>query len=183
MVRRASMKDATDMRAPFEAAAPRGNAPIPITEIALNHWQALAECAIEPNGYYLPEWELAVNASAQGRTGASALSAWSGDRLIGLMPVISMWRALKIPLPALVSAHPYGTLCTPPLDRGMAVDAVAQLMQQARNAGAHALILRDMSLDGAAMKALTQVLQQRRPASARAAVQSARLPRCDARCR
>jgi len=33
------------------------------------------------------------------------------------MPVISMWRAYKIPLPALVSADPYGTLCTPPLDR------------------------------------------------------------------
>ena len=34
-------------------------------------------------------------------------------------------------------------------------------MQQARNAGAHALILRDMSLGGAAMRAFEQVLQQR----------------------
>ena len=38
-------------------------------------WRALAERAVEPNGYYLPEWELAVNASARGRTGVSALSA------------------------------------------------------------------------------------------------------------
>ncbi len=88
--------------------------------------------ACEPNGYYLPGWELAVNAFAPGRTDASALAAWSGDRLIGLMPVVSLWRAYKIPLPALVSAHPYGTLCTPPLDRATALDAAAQLMQQAR---------------------------------------------------
>ena len=33
------------------------------------------------------------------------------------------------------------------------------LMQQARQAGAHALILRDVALDGAAMKAFTEVLR------------------------
>ena len=58
------------------------------------------------------------------------------------MPVISMWRAYKIPLPVLVSADPYGTLCTPLLDRDSAEDAALQIMQQARKAGAHALILR-----------------------------------------
>ena len=161
MVRRASIKDATDTRALSDATATPGEALHSLAAIAVNQWQALAERAIEPNGYYLPEWELAVNASAQGRTGAAALAAWSDDRLIGLMPVISMWRAWKIPLPALVSAHPYGTLCTPPLDRSMAVDAATELMQQARNAGAHALILRDMSLDGAAMRAFEQALRQR----------------------
>jgi hypothetical protein len=123
--RRASKKDATDNHAPSEAAASHGSAPIPIAEIPVDQWQALAGCAAEPNGYYLPEWELAANASAQGCTGASALGAWREDRLIGLMPVVSLWRAWKIPLPALVSAHPYGTLCAPPLDRSMAVDAAA----------------------------------------------------------
>jgi len=152
------MKDATDKRALSDAAAPHGGPLTPITEIAVDRWQSLAERAIEPNGYYLPEWELAVNASAQGRTDSSALSAWSDDRLIGLMPMISMWRAYKIPLPALVSAHPYGTLCVPSLDREMAKDASAQLLQQARNAGAHALILRDMPLDGAAMQSFAEVL-------------------------
>ena len=66
--------------------------------------------------------------SRPGRTGASALAAWrdaSPPRLIGLMPVISLWRAYRIPLPALVSADPYGTLCTPPLDRDIAEDAAA----------------------------------------------------------
>ena len=39
-------------------------------------WRELAGRAIEPNGYYLPEWELAVNAFAPGRSGASMLAAW-----------------------------------------------------------------------------------------------------------
>jgi CelD/BcsL family acetyltransferase involved in cellulose biosynthesis len=76
------------------------------------------------------------------------------------VPVISMWRAYRIPLPALVSADPYGALCTPLLDRAMADDAVAALMHQARKAGAQALILRDVPLDGAAIKAFDAVLRQ-----------------------
>ena len=82
------------------------------------------------------------------------------DDLIGLMPVISMWRAYKIPLPVSVSADPYGSLSTPLLDRDHAEDAAAALLDGARQAGAHALILRDMSLDGAAMKAFTEVLRR-----------------------
>ena len=102
-----------------------------------------------------------MNASARGRGGAAALCAWAdGAGLIGLLPVISIWRAYKIPLPALVSADPYGTLSTPPLDRDLAEDAAADLMQQARRSGARALILRDISLDGAAMNAFTTVLRR-----------------------
>ena len=144
------------------AAASRGDALAPLAAINSSLWRELAGRAIEPNGYYLPEWELAVNALAPGRGGASMLAAWrdaSPPRLIGLMPVVSLWRAYRIPLPALVSAHPYGTLCTPPLDRDLAGDAVARLMQKARQAGARALILRDMSLDGAAMKAISDALR------------------------
>jgi hypothetical protein len=152
-----------------------------LTSILVEEWRTLAERAIEPNGYYLPAWELAVNASAHGRTGVSALSAWrdaspnklvpielapSEDptsepaRLIGLLPVVSLWRACKIPLPALASASPYGTLCTPLLDRDVAEEAAKGLMREARKAGAHALVLRDVSLNGAAMKALTLALRQ-----------------------
>jgi CelD/BcsL family acetyltransferase involved in cellulose biosynthesis len=168
VARRASANDATDARAQITAASPDRRAFVPLVEIPPAEWQALAERAVEPNGYYLPAWELAVNASARGRTGVSALSAWSdaspaqdgAARLIGLLPVISMWRAYKIPLPALVSASPYGTLCTPLLDRSIAGVAVRQLMAQARTEGAHALILRDVSLNGAAMKAFADVLRQ-----------------------
>jgi hypothetical protein len=153
----------------------------PLTSVPVAAWRALAERAIEPNGYYLPAWELAVNASAHGRTGVSTLCGWSqaspnelapikpepdlaqadeGPQLIGLLPVVSLWRAYKIPLPALASASPYGTLCTPLLDRTHAEEAANTLMDEARRAGAHALLLRDVSLKGAAMKAFTQALRQ-----------------------
>jgi CelD/BcsL family acetyltransferase involved in cellulose biosynthesis len=151
-VGRASLDDAAGLR--------------PLAAVPLSQWRALSERAIEPNGYYLPSWELAVSAFASGRTGASALSARSNAgpdgarRLMGLMPVVSMMRAYRIPLPALVSAHPYGTLCTPPLDRDRTHDAATGLLRAARDAGAHALILRDVALDGATMKTLGEVLQQ-----------------------
>jgi CelD/BcsL family acetyltransferase involved in cellulose biosynthesis len=60
----------------------------------------------------------------------------------------------------LVSADPYGTLGTPLLDRACPGEAVAELMHQARKAGAHALVLRDVALDGAAIKTFTEVSQQ-----------------------
>jgi hypothetical protein len=132
--------------------------------MSVEAWQGLSERAIEPNGYYLPGWEGAVNASAPGRGGAAALRAF-GDAsraspLIGLLPVVSLRRAYQIPLPALVSAHPYGTLCTPLLDCDRSADAAAGLIENARRAGAHALLLREVSLDGPVMTAMGEVLQR-----------------------
>jgi len=166
MLRRASGDDGRATSPHPAAALPQRNRLAPLTEIPADHWRALAEHAIEPNGYYLPAWELAVNASAHGRTAVSALGAWNESRherpsrLIGLLPVVSLWRAFRIPLPALVSASPYGRLCTPLIDRNSAGEAIKGLIDQARAAGAHALILRDVSLNGAAMKAFSEVLRQ-----------------------
>lgn len=139
----------------------------PLATVAIDRWQRLSDCAVEPNGYYVPEWETSVNTFAQGRTSVSALTVEIPDvdgspRLIGLMPSISAWRAYKLPVPALVTADPYGTLGTPMLDRELADVAVAQLMQQARDAGAHALILRDVPLDGTVMAAFSRVLEDSR---------------------
>ena len=168
VVRRALLKDSIGGRPRAGAASPDRDRLAPLGDIAASQWRRLAERAVEPNGYYLPDWELAVNAFARGRIGVSALGAWRDaptaqegtTSLIGLVPVISLWRAYKIPLPALVSADPYGTLSTPLIDRDMANDAVAGLMLEARKAGAHALILRDVPLDGAAIKAFTELLQK-----------------------
>jgi CelD/BcsL family acetyltransferase involved in cellulose biosynthesis len=152
-------------RAPGTAAEARASggtdALTPLADFPAAAWRALSERAAEPNGYYLPEWELAVNASAPGRGGARTLTAWRDtSRLIGLVPVVSMWRAYRIPLPALVSADAYGTLGTPLLDRDLAEDAAATIMQQARRAGAHALIFRSTALESAAMEAFTNVLRR-----------------------
>jgi CelD/BcsL family acetyltransferase involved in cellulose biosynthesis len=159
VVHRASSKDAVPPRARNDAAPLREPTLMPLTSLDIGDWRGLAGRAIEPNGYYLPDWELAVNATAPGRTGVSTFAAWSDDRLIGLMPVVPLARATKIPLPAFASAHPYGTLCTPPLDRDAPEDAAQRLMQAAQAAGARALLLREVSLDGAAMKAFNGVLR------------------------
>jgi len=71
VVRRGSPKDAARARAP---AAKPARALTPLADISAAQWRALSERAAEPNAYYLPEWELAVHASARGRVGASALS-------------------------------------------------------------------------------------------------------------
>ena len=168
VIRRALLKDSIGARPQAGAASPGRDTLAPLSDISASQWRRLAERAVEPNGYYLPDWELAVNAFARGRTGVSALGAWRDaptaqegtTSLIGLVPVISLWRAYRIPLPALVSADPYGTLATPLIDRDMANDAVVGLMLEARKAGAHALILRDVPLDGAAMKVFTKLMQK-----------------------
>src|SRR3954451_24418401 len=96
-------------------ATPCSDLPTPLAAMEAEPWRELSRRVIEPNGYYLADWQMAVNATARGRTGAGALCAWSDAepgtiRPIGLLPVISLRRACKIPLPALVSADPYGTL-------------------------------------------------------------------------
>lgn len=129
--------------------------------VAPDRWRMLGDSAVEPNGYFLPEWELAVHGCSPGRTDARALTATDNNdntRLIGLLPVVSAWRAFRLPLPALVSADPYGTLATPLLHRDRAQDAANGLMREARAAGAHALILRDVPLAGPAMAAFTGAL-------------------------
>ncbi|WP_316168379.1 MULTISPECIES: GNAT family N-acetyltransferase [unclassified Bradyrhizobium] len=141
-----------------QRASTLGNTLLPLSTVPLDEWRALCSRMVEPNGYYLPDWHIAVNGSARGRTGTSALCAWSGGsttRLIGLMPVTSMWRAYKLPLPVLVSGHPYGTLCTPLIDRDVIDTAITGLLQAARQAGARALLLRDVALEGPVMQAIT----------------------------
>ena len=158
----ASRREMALARAEIEKPASCGLSPL--DSIAADRWRHLSENAVEPNGYYLPEWELAVNTFATGRRDVDALAATTPEshspRLIGLMPVISAWRAYKLPLPVLVNADPYGTLATPLIDRDLADDAVAQLMENARGAGAHALILRDTPIHGAVLTTFTRILEQ-----------------------
>lgn len=139
---------------------------VPLASVSRAHWNNLAGRAVEPNGYYLADWERAVDAYANGRTGASALTAWSAPAadagsplaLNGLVPVVSLWQAYRFPLPVLVSADPYGTLGTPLLDRQSPLDVATSLLNHARDAGARALLLRDVALDGKALAAFAVAL-------------------------
>ena len=147
---------------PADAARHGAAALLPLDTVANDTWRRLGETAVEPNGYYLPEWELAVSTFTRSRANVSVLTAANdANSLIGLLPVISAWRAYKLPLPVLVSADPYGTVGTPLLDRDHADDAAARLMDHARSTGAHALILRDCPLEGPALAAFTRALAQR----------------------
>lgn len=154
------MVDLTNSRAIHNGEGPAAQQHMPavsrdrlgrLVDIPVDAWRALEARAVEPNGYYLADWELAVNASANGLTDASALTAWAGDSLIGLLPVISLRRAHRLPLPVLVNADGYGTLSTPLLDRNSARDAASALFAQARQSGARAIVLHNVSLDGWAM--------------------------------
>ena len=177
--RRHEVPDGVDMATVGRRASlARGS--IPLAELSRYNWNNLAQRAIEPNGYYLADWESAVDAFATGRAGASMLTAWSspvaGARsapvLTGLVPVVSLWQAYRLPMPVLVSAEPYGTLGTPLLDRTASLEAAASLLQEARHSGARALLLRDVTLDGRALAAFTAALArddlQPRPVSAHA---------------
>lgn len=131
-----------------------------VRDVPIDDWLMLSASATEPNGYYLPEWEIAVDASARSRGDAAALCARNEAGLIALLPVVSAWRAFKLPLPVLVSADAYGDLGTPPIDRRAPLQAARTLLAQARRAGAHALVLRHVTLEGMAMKVLTAALRE-----------------------
>lgn len=154
--------DFTSSVAMHEAGEPakQADARVALVDVPVDAWRALEARAVEPNGYYLADWELAVNASVEGLTDVSALTAWNRGSQIGLLPVISLRRAHRLPLPVLVNADAYGTLSTPLLDRDAAREAAAALFAQARQSGARAIVFHSVSLEGPAMAAMRDVLAE-----------------------
>src|SRR5690349_15300251 len=68
LVHRASQRDAAATHAASNPLAP-------LATVNPDAWRALAERAVEPNGYYLPDWALALDASARDRTDSSTICA------------------------------------------------------------------------------------------------------------
>ncbi len=137
---------------------------IDLADIPLRAWSHLAACAIEPNAFYDPAWARAVSAHARGRSRAKALLVWDGPErktLIGMLPVVSAWRALKLPLPVLVAWQAYAPLTTPLLDRDAAEEAAIGLLDAARLAGAGAILFPDLAQDGPAAAAIFAALARR----------------------
>lgn len=120
-------------------------------------WADLAARAIEPNAFFHPVWARAVAGRDLEQSGVRALLAWDGPsrtRLIGLLPVVSAWRSLKLPIPVLVAWQAYAPLTTPLLDRDMTDIAARALVAAAGKAGALALLLPALSDEGIAAAAL-----------------------------
>ncbi len=138
--------------------------------------------AAEPNGYYLPEWELAVNASARGRLDAAALGAWRDASALdrpaaGDLDVARLQNPPSPPWSAPIPTARFARRCSIATWRKMPLPTLCS-----RPGGpAHALILRATSLDGAAMKAFADVLHRGGMQPHGAAVACPRLPRRDRR--
>lgn len=133
----------------------------PLTGVSRAGWQAVADAAVEPNGFYESSYSLPAYESAQQSQAARALLAYDNSQLIGVLPVVSAWQALRLPVPALVARQPYSPLTVPLLHRDQAVAAAGALIDAARAAGARVLSLPAMTLDGAAAEALTAALTER----------------------
>ncbi len=153
-----------------------------LAKVPLRAWSQLAAHAIEPNAFYQPAWARAVSAHARGRAGAKALLVWDGPEqknLIGLLPVVPAWRALKLPIPVWVAWQAYAPLTTPLLDRDAAEQAAGGLLDAARGAGAGAILFPHLAQDGPAAAAINGALARRniRP-HLHEASQRARLDAC-----
>ncbi|MFN3351296.1 GNAT family N-acetyltransferase [Pseudorhodoplanes sp.] len=137
---------------------------MPLEAVPVPAWQALAANAIEPNACYLPAWALPVARHARGRGDALALTASDrgiDHRLTGLIPVRWAWRALKLPVPLLVSWNAYAPYAVPLLDAGRPIDAAGALIDAARAAGARALLLQSVATKGTAYAAIVAAAKQR----------------------
>lgn len=124
-------------------------------------WADLASRAVEANAFYHPAFARAVSRHAEGRSGARALVAWDGPakrRMIGLLPVISAWHALRIPIPVFVAWQAYAPLTTPLLDRGNPDAAARALVAAAAQGGAQALFLPALAQDGPAAQAMRSAI-------------------------
>ena len=124
-------------------------------------WAALCAAAIEPNIFFDPGFSTPAATMAGGGRGADALVAFDGSRMTGLVPVVSAWRAFRLPIPALVALQPYSPLSTPLLDAGQAVAAAGALVDGAAASGARLLVLPDMALEGPAAQAFRMALAER----------------------
>lgn len=120
-------------------------------------WANLADRAIEPNVFFRPAWTRAASAHARGQSDVQTLLAWnspSRKRLTGLLPVVSAWRALKVPLPMLVVWQDCAPLSVPLLDRDEANAAARGLIEAAGRSGARAILFPALAIRTAAAQAL-----------------------------
>jgi CelD/BcsL family acetyltransferase involved in cellulose biosynthesis len=120
-------------------------------------WADLADRAAEANAFFHPAWARAVARHAEGHGGSRALLVWDAPartRLLALLPVVSAWQALRLPLPLLVGWQAYAPLTTPLIDAERIDEAARGLLAAATQAGALAVLLPRLSESGVVAQAL-----------------------------
>lgn len=134
---------------------------LPLMAVPREQWDALATQPLEANGFLDAGFVLNAALHARKGEGAVALTAFAGQRLTGLLPVVPATRAYGLPLPALVATQPYNSLSTPLLDPRAPVDAALALIDAAAGAGAALLVLPMLALEGPAYEALQAAIAAR----------------------
>lgn len=136
---------------------------MPLSQIPRSAWDSLGNRAVEPNAFFAAGYS--VPAFGRGdRASPRALVAHAGAagrQLIGLLPVVSAWSALRLPVPALVARQPYSPLTVPLLCRDHAEAAAGALIDAAAATGARLVSLPAMTLDGPGFDALQAAMLKR----------------------
>ncbi len=137
---------------------------LPLARVPQAAWAELARTAIEPSIFFDPAFSLATLRCGGDQSGARALLAFSEGartRLAGVLPVISAWRAVGLPIPVLFAGQPYTTLSTPLLARVDPVAAAGALIDAAAQAGQRVIVLPYAAMEGRAVAAFRLALAQR----------------------
>jgi CelD/BcsL family acetyltransferase involved in cellulose biosynthesis len=144
---------------PPEAAGP--GAPLAVRLVGVEGlaalepaWADLARRAVEPNAFFAPPFAIAAITRFGDAAGTRCLTAWQGERLVGLLPVRLRRGPLRL---AVALAHNYGPLSTPLLDRDDPVAAATALLAWLGGpGGARVLVLPTLTADGPAAQALAE---------------------------
>ncbi|WP_240231160.1 GNAT family N-acetyltransferase [Devosia lacusdianchii] len=136
---------------------------MPLAQISRSAWDGLAQTAIEPNAFFAAGYAMPAFGSRPGSRPRVlvAHAGAAGRPLIGLLPVVSAWSALRLPVPALVAQQPYSPLTVPLLCHDHAEAAAGALIDAAAASGARLLSLPAMTLDGPGFEALQAAMRKR----------------------
>ena len=124
-------------------------------------WRHLADNALEPNAFLTADHYLPLAFHTRQARASRVLVSRGAIGIDGILPLTTAWRALRLPVPALVLAQPYMPLGTPLIGRGDPVRAAGNLIDAARETGAAMIALGAMTLDGPVAQAFTAALAER----------------------
>ena len=140
-------------------------------------WEDLCGRAVEDNVYATPHYALALLDTLARRDAVKFVTVREGDRLVGLLPVVTS----PVAVPGLrARGHAWVTdytfSATPLLDRSCATDAAAALVRGLRKLGGGEWVIPTINVEGPAGRALIDALEsQRVPWTLRAGFERASL--------